>query len=71
LDESDEDTLAVESECCQLKEEVLKNNLSNKNIDYCLGKNSLSQVTEYMQQDRGMELWESLCKDKRCAGSQS
>ena len=48
MDESDEDTLAGETECCQLKEEVLKNNLSNKNMDYCLGKNSLSKATEYM-----------------------
>jgi hypothetical protein len=48
MDESDEDTLVGATECCQLKEEVLQNYSTNMNMDYCLGKDSLSKAREYM-----------------------
>ena len=45
MEEYDEDTLVVETESCQMKEEVLKYHLSKYNMDYHLGNDSLSEAT--------------------------
>ena len=46
MEEYDEDTLVVETESCQMKEEVLKYHLSKYNMEYHLGNDSLSEATE-------------------------
>ena len=48
MEEYDEDTLVVETESYQLKEEVLNKCPCKKNIDHCPGNGSLSEAAESM-----------------------